>query len=183
MDKTYTDLIKVVQDNKEKIIALLQKAHRFSLRLDPPDTDCSIVAVSRQTGSLTSRIIKQDEQPDDLYILAAFPHIDPLAAVVLYEDERAQVLSQWCQEHGLAAPAQAADELDPPYWQRLLTWFNENTSHDAEQILTGLVREQLEAAFSAEDEFADALDELIDLAQGIVRLPPEDDDDTEVSRK
>ena len=156
---------------------MLQKAHSFSIEVDPPDTDCSIVAVSRQTGTLISKIIKEDEQQDDLYILAAYPHIDPLAAIILYEDERAQVLAAWCAEHGCPAPEQGDDELDPPYWHRLMNWFNENTSFDADQILTSLVREQLRADFSPEDEYKDALEELQDLAQGIVRLPPEDDDE------
>ncbi|MDW7659269.1 MAG: hypothetical protein SCM11_19050 [Bacillota bacterium] len=178
MMKTYTELIEIVNNNKEEITALLDQAHRQSLQADQTDSRCSIVAVGRQNGAVVHEIIDEDQQREDLYVLAAYPHINPIEAVVLYADEKTAILNNWCSEQGTMAPEQGEDEGDVAYLARLIAWIREYTNSTAGEILTTLIRDQLLADFDADREIDDALEELSDLSQGIVRLPPEDDDET-----
>ena len=76
----------------------------------------------------------------------------------------------------MAPPEQGEEEGDVPYLGRMISWIRTNTPDTAGDILTGLIREQLLDAFDAANELEDALSELSDLAQGIVRPAPQDDD-------
>lgn len=178
MMKTYSELLEIVKDQKAEIAMLLKQAHRHSLMSDQVDSRCSIVAIGRQDGAVVRDIIDEDQQREDLYILAAYPHLNPIEAVVLYADEKAAILSNWCTEHETMAPEQGEDEGDVAYLARLVAWIREYTDATAGEILTTLIRDQLLTDFDAAREIEDALEELSDLAQGIVRLPPEDDDET-----
>lgn len=176
--KTYTELIDIVRNNRETIAELVTKAHRCSLASDQPDTRCSIVALGRDDGGLVHDTLETEEKREDLYILAAFPHISPIEAVVLYADEKTAILNNWCSEQGTMAPEQGEDEGDVAYLARLIAWIREYTDSTAGEILTTLIRDQLLANFDADSEIEDALEELSDLSRGIVRQVPQDDDET-----
>jgi hypothetical protein len=179
MMKTYIELLKIAEEHKDEITGLMAEAHRHSLMSDQPDSSCSIVAIGRQDGVVVRETIGEDQQREELYILAAYPHTKPIEAVVLYADEKAAILSKWCVEHGTMAPDQGEDEGDVAYLARLVAWIREYTDSTAGEILTSLIRDQLLTDFDADSEVNDALEELSDLSQGIVRLPPEDDDEAD----
>ncbi len=178
MMKTCAELIEIIKEHKAEITVLLDQAHRHSLLADQTDSRCSIVAVGRLDGVVVHEIIEADQQREELFILAAYPHVNPIEAVVLYADEKAAILSNWCTEHGTMAPEQGEDEGDVAYLARLVAWIREYTDSTAGEILTSLIRDQLLTDFDATREIEDALEDLSDLSQGIVRLPPEDDDET-----
>ena len=174
--RTYQELYEIAANSRNRLESLLTEAHRDSLSTEGTDTSTSIVAIGREDGSIVQAVLLQDEQRPELYILAAYPHVNPIEAVVLYADEKAQILNAWCLEQGMAPPEQGEEEGDVPYLGRMISWIRTNTPDTAGDILTGLIREQLLDAFDAANELEDALRELSDLAQGIVRPAPQDDD-------
>lgn len=177
--KSYNQLIDIVKDKQSEIVNLIEQAHRESLASQKPEDSCSVVGIGRENGLLTHDTLSGNEEREDLYILAAYPHINPIEAVVLYADEKHQIINRWCLDHGTQTPEQNEDEGDVAYLKRLVDWVREHTRTTAGDILIQLIREQLLCDFDPQREFSDALDELNDLAQGIRRLPPSDNDDTE----
>ena len=175
--RTHQDLYEIAANSRDCLESLLTQAHRESLNADASDQNTSIVALGRENGAIVHAVLLQDEQRPELYILAAYPHVNPIEAVVLYADEKAQILNTWCLEQGMAPPEQGEEEGDVPYLGRMVSWIRNNTQDSAGDILTDLIREQLLAAFDAANELEDALSELSDLAQGIVRPAPQDDAD------
>ena len=174
--KTHAELIEIVREHRAEILDLLKQAHRNSLRSDHPGSDCSIVAIGREDGRIVREIIEPDRQNEDWYVLAAYPHTRPIEAVVLYADEKTAILNNWCSEQGTMPPEQGEEEGDVAYLARLIAWIRDYTDSTAGEILTSLIRDQILADYDAASELDDALDELSDLSQGIVRQPPEDDE-------
>jgi hypothetical protein len=173
--KSYAQLIDIIKKQRIEIVSLIEQAHQESLASQEPGDSCSIVGIGRDNGQLVHDMLSGNEEREDLYILAAYPHINPIEAVVLYADEKHQIISRWCRDHGTQTPEQNEDEGDVAYLKRLVDWVREHTRTTAGDILIQLIREQLLCDFNPEREFSDALDELNDLAQGIRHLPPSDD--------
>ena len=173
--KTYDELADIIKQNKTVLIQLFRQAHSASLQDDQPEKDCSVVAIGRRDGQIMQEIISVDEHRDEWYILAAYPHANPIETVVLYADEKAAILSNWCLEQGAMAPEQGEEEGDVAYLARLVSWIRINMAASAGEILTELIRNQLLADFDAEAEWQEAFSELKDLARGVDRrLPPDD---------
>jgi len=177
--KTYDELIAIATANRQQILDLIQQAHRASLADHEPAAVCSIVALSRDRGQIVHTTIDAETRREDLYILTAFAHVRPVDAVALYAEERAALIGDWCLEHGYPAPVQAEDELDDAYWSRLAAWVQSETPASVSDILNDAVRVQLLEEFCADSELDDALSELDDLARGIVRPLPSDDDEVD----
>lgn len=173
--KTYKELIGIVLENKQEITDLMRQAHKSSLLSDKTSENCSIVAIRRQDGLIVQRVIDGKQRPDELYILAAYPHINPIEAVVLFADEKAAILNNWCLEQGTMPPEQGEQEGDVAYLSRLVSWIREYTDSTAGEILIDLIRDQLIQDFDATAELQEALEELYDLDRGVVRLPPSED--------
>ncbi|NLM77520.1 MAG: hypothetical protein GX173_05460 [Ruminococcaceae bacterium] len=175
--KTDCELISIIRQNKTELTHLIKNAHTISLQDEHPGENCSVVAIGRQDGQIVHMTLNADERRDDLYILAAYPHVNPIEAVVLYADEKAAILFNWCLEQGGMPPEQDEEEADVAYLARLVSWIKTNTLASAGEVLTDLIREQLLSDFDAEAELQETLDELHDHARGIVRLPPVDEDE------
>ncbi|MDD3931614.1 MAG: hypothetical protein GXY22_05030 [Clostridiaceae bacterium] len=174
--KTYDELIEIARKHRETLVLSIRKAHEASLRSENPEDRCSVIAINRQDGSLTDAVIDSDQQPDNWFVLAAYPHINPIEAVVLYADEKAAILNNWCLEQGAAPPDQDDEEGDVPYLRRLVSWIENHMGTTAGEVLTDLAREQLITDFDPVSELDDALQSLRDLSNGIVRAEPSDDE-------
>lgn len=163
---SYLDLIKQLQIDRKHVVSIILQAHQNSLSSDEPEQLCSVVAIDQEDGRLISTELETDEQPDHWYVLAAYPHINPIEAVVLYADEKAAILQQWCLDQGAAPPEQDESEGDVPYLRRMVDWVANNMATTAGDVLIELAREQLLEDFDPERELDEALDNLQDLAHG-----------------
>jgi hypothetical protein len=172
---THNELLAAAHAHQQELTQLISLAHRTSLADDNPEPLCSIVALSRTDGQVAHQVLQTEEERPDLYILAAYAHVNPLDASGLYSDELADILGNWCLDQGLMAPEQGDAEPDAAYLTRLTGWMADHTGATAPEILNDAIRVQLLENFDAASELADALAELDCLARGVTPPGPPDD--------